>query len=223
MAELVITLENFEQEVVNSDVPVLIDFWAEWCMPCRMVAPIIDELAKEYEGKIKVGKINVDEENELAMKFRIMSIPTIGLFKNGKMVDKIIGARPKADFVKFIEKHLNGGATQSEESDEVEITYDNFEEEVVNSDVPVLIDFWAEWCAPCRLVAPIIDELAKEYKGKIKVGKVNVDEENELAMQFRIMSIPTIGLFKNGKMVDKIIGARPKADFVKFIEKHLNN
>ncbi|ABY92763.1 hypothetical protein JCM16816_11820 [Thermoanaerobacter brockii subsp. lactiethylicus] len=223
MAELVITLENFEQEVVNSDVPVLIDFWAEWCMPCRMVAPIIDELAKEYEGKIKVGKINVDEENELAMKFRIMSIPTIGLFKNGKMVDKIIGARPKADFVRFIEKHLNGGATQSEESDEVEITYDNFEEEVVNSDVPVLIDFWAEWCAPCRLVAPIIDELAKEYKGKIKVGKVNVDEENELAMQFRIMSIPTIGLFKNGKMVDKIIGARPKADFVKFIEKHLNN
>jgi thioredoxin 1 len=223
MAELVITLENFEQEVVNSDVPVLIDFWAEWCMPCRMVAPIIDELAKEYEGKIKVGKINVDEENELAMKFRIMSIPTIGLFKNGKMADKIIGARPKADFVRFIEKHLNGGATQSEESDEVEITYDNFEEEVVNSDVPVLIDFWAEWCAPCRLVAPIIDELAKEYKGKIKVGKVNVDEENELAMQFRIMSIPTIGLFKNGKMVDKIIGARPKADFVKFIEKHLNN
>ena len=223
MAEVVITLENFEEEVVNSDVPVLIDFWAEWCMPCRMVAPIIDELAKEYEGKIKVGKINVDEENELAMKFRIMSIPTIGLFKNGKMVDKIIGARPKADFVRFIEKHLNGGATQSEESDEVEITYDNFEEEVVNSDVPVLIDFWAEWCAPCRLVAPIIDELAKEYKGKIKVGKVNVDEENELAMQFRIMSIPTIGLFKNGKMVDKIIGARPKADFVKFIEKHLNN
>jgi len=223
MAEVVITLENFEEEVVNSDVPVLVDFWAEWCMPCRMVAPIIDELAKEYEGKIKVGKINVDEENELAMKFRIMSIPTIGLFKNGKMVDKIIGARPKADFVRFIEKHLNGGATQSEESDEVEITYDNFEEEVVNSDVPVLIDFWAEWCAPCRLVAPIIDELAKEYKGKIKVGKVNVDEENELAMQFRIMSIPTIGLFKNGKMVDKIIGARPKADFVKFIEKHLNN
>nr|WP_042833915.1 thioredoxin [Thermoanaerobacter uzonensis] len=103
------------------------------------------------------------------------------------------------------------------------MTYDNFEEEVVNSDVPVLIDFWAEWCAPCRLVAPIIDELAKEYKGKIKVGKVNVDEENELAMQFRIMSIPTIGLFKNGKMVDKIIGARPKADFVKFLEKHLGN
>lgn len=93
MAELVITLENFEEEVVNSDVPVLIDFWAEWCMPCRMVSPIIDELAKEYEGKIKVGKINVDDENELAMKFRIMSIPTIGLFKNGKMVDKIIGVK----------------------------------------------------------------------------------------------------------------------------------
>ncbi|MGI1691925.1 thioredoxin [Thermoanaerobacter uzonensis] len=122
-----------------------------------------------------------------------------------------------------MEKYLNEDTTKSEEPLEVEITYDNFEEEVVNSDVPVLIDFWAEWCAPCRLVAPIIDEIAKEYKGKIKVGKVNVDEENELAMQFRIMSIPTIGLFKNGKMVDKIIGARPKADFVKFLEKHLGN
>ncbi|HBT48535.1 MAG: Thiol-disulfide isomerase and thioredoxin [Caldanaerobacter subterraneus] len=223
MAEVVITSENWEEEVVNSDVPVLIDFWAEWCMPCRLVAPIIEELAKEYEGKIKVGKVNVDEEDELAMKFRIMSIPTIGLFKNGKMVGKLIGARPKADFVKFIEKYLNEDTFQKEESLEVEITYDNWEEEVVNSDVPVLIDFWAEWCAPCRLVAPIVEELAHEYKGRLKVGKVNVDEEQELAMKFRIMSIPTIGLFKKGKMVDKIIGARPKADFVRFIEKHLNN
>ncbi|MGB9679370.1 MAG: thioredoxin [Thermoanaerobacteraceae bacterium] len=106
MAELNITYQNFEEEVVKSDIPVLVDFWAEWCGPCRMVSPIIDELAKDFEGKIKVGKINVDEENELAMQFRIMSIPTIGLFKNGKLADKIIGARPKADFVKFIEKNL---------------------------------------------------------------------------------------------------------------------
>ncbi|AEF17486.1 MULTISPECIES: thioredoxin [Thermoanaerobacterium] len=106
MAEVKITKDNFQEEVVNSNIPVLVDFWAEWCGPCRMVSPIIEELAEDYEGKVKVGKINVDEENELAMQFRIMSIPTIGLFKGGKMVDKIIGARPKSDFEDFINRNL---------------------------------------------------------------------------------------------------------------------
>lgn len=106
MAEVNITYQNFEDEVINSNIPVLVDFWAEWCGPCRMVSPIIDELANEYDGKIKVGKVNVDEENELAMQFKIMSIPTIGIFKEGKLVDKIVGARPKAELEKFIEKNL---------------------------------------------------------------------------------------------------------------------
>ncbi|AFK87000.1 thioredoxin [Thermoanaerobacterium saccharolyticum] len=106
MAEVTITKDNFQEEVVNSNIPVLVDFWAEWCGPCRMVSPIIEELAEDYEGKVKVGKINVDEENELAMQFRIMSIPTIALFKDGKMVDKIIGARPKSDFEDFINRNI---------------------------------------------------------------------------------------------------------------------
>ncbi|MDI3311356.1 MAG: thioredoxin [Thermoanaerobacterium sp.] len=106
MAEVTITKDNFQEEVVNSNIPVLVDFWAEWCGPCRMVSPIIEELAEDYEGKVKVGKINVDEENELAMQFRIMSIPTIALFKGGKMVDKIVGARPKSDFEDFINRNI---------------------------------------------------------------------------------------------------------------------
>ncbi|MDI3477974.1 MAG: thioredoxin 1 [Thermoanaerobacterium sp.] len=106
MAEVTITKNNFQEEVVNSNIPVLVDFWAEWCGPCRMVSPIIEELANDYEGKVKVGKINVDEENELAMQFKIMSIPTIALFKDGKMVDKIVGARPKSDFEDFINKNI---------------------------------------------------------------------------------------------------------------------
>ena len=97
MAELKITRENFENEVMKSNIPVLIDFWAPWCGPCRMMGPIIEQLAEEYEGKAKVGKVNVDEEGELSQAFGVMSIPTIVLVKDGKVVRQAVGARPKTE------------------------------------------------------------------------------------------------------------------------------
>lgn len=97
MAELKITRENFENEVMKSNIPVLIDFWAPWCGPCRMMGPIIEQLAEEYKGKAKVGKVNVDEEGELSQAFGVMSIPTIVLVKDGKIVKQAVGARPKAE------------------------------------------------------------------------------------------------------------------------------
>ena len=97
MAELKITRENFENEVMKSNIPVLIDFWAPWCGPCQMMGPIIEQLAEEYEGKAKVGKVNVDEESELSQAFGVMSIPTIVLIKDGKVVKQAVGARPKAE------------------------------------------------------------------------------------------------------------------------------
>lgn len=97
MAELKITRENFENEVMKSNIPVLIDFWAPWCGPCRMMGPIIEQLAEEYVGKAKVGKVNVDEEGELSQAFGVMSIPTIVLVKDGKIVKQAVGARPKPE------------------------------------------------------------------------------------------------------------------------------
>ena len=102
--EVVLTLENFENEVLKSDKPVLVDFWATWCGPCRMIAPIIEEIAHDYEGKIKVGKVNVDEQEELAIRYGISSIPTLLLFKNGEVVKKTLGYMPKDAVVKFIEE-----------------------------------------------------------------------------------------------------------------------
>jgi len=103
---LVITKDNFENEVMKSDKPVLVDFWASWCGPCMAVAPIIDSLADEYDGKIKVCKVNVDNEGELTKKYRVMSIPTILMFKNGEVVDKIVGSRSKSEFEEIIEKNM---------------------------------------------------------------------------------------------------------------------
>lgn len=101
----VFTAESFEQ-VVAGDKPVLVDFFATWCGPCRMIAPIVEELASEMEGKAVVGKVNVDEEPGLAQRFGVMSIPTLIVMKSGKVVEQAVGARGKADIVAMIERHL---------------------------------------------------------------------------------------------------------------------
>ena len=92
------TESNFETEVLNSDVPVLVDFWAEWCPPCVKLAPTIDKLAADYAGRVKVGKVNTDESQNVAMKYGINSIPTVILFKQGEVVQKFVGLRPERDF-----------------------------------------------------------------------------------------------------------------------------
>lgn len=106
MAELVITKNNFENEVLKSDVPVLLDFWASWCGPCRMLAPAIEEIAEEYEGKAKVGKINVDDEQELASAFGIASIPTVVVIKDGKIADNSVGYVPKEKLEEMLKAAL---------------------------------------------------------------------------------------------------------------------
>lgn len=102
---VVITEENFSQEVKQSDQLVMIDFWAGWCGPCKALAPIVDELADDYANEVKVAKLNVDEQSNLSRQFRVMSIPTVIFFKNGEEVDRMIGARGKEEFVEKID-HL---------------------------------------------------------------------------------------------------------------------
>ena len=106
MAEIKLTRQNFETETLRSDKPVLIDFWAPWCGPCRMLAPIVEDVAAELDGQVKVGKVNVDEEPELAAAFQVASIPTLVVLKGGKVVEQAVGARGKQDIAAMIERHL---------------------------------------------------------------------------------------------------------------------
>lgn len=106
MSEIQVNEQNFDKEVLQSDLPVMVDFWAVWCGPCKVLGPIVAEIAKEYEGKLKVGKLNVDENNSLAMRYGVMSIPSLKFFKGGKVVGEIIGAAPKATITEQLKKYL---------------------------------------------------------------------------------------------------------------------
>ena len=100
------TDENFKTEVLDSDIPVLVDFWAVWCGPCRVIAPVVEELASDYEGKLKVGKLDVDNNQQSAIKYGVRSIPTLLVFKDGKVVETIMGAMPKANIVQRLSSVL---------------------------------------------------------------------------------------------------------------------
>ena len=106
MSALHLTDANFQKEVMESELPVLVDFWAVWCGPCKMIAPAVEELAKEFTGRLKVGKVDVDENPKTAGKFGVMSIPTLMFFKQGKVMGQVVGAMSKSDLKKKIEEHL---------------------------------------------------------------------------------------------------------------------
>ncbi|MBI3932465.1 MAG: thioredoxin [Acidobacteria bacterium] len=105
-----LTTENWESEVLSAAEPVLVDFWAEWCAPCRMIAPTIDALATEYAGRVKVGKLNVDENEEIAGRYGIRSIPTLLVFRGGAVVEQRVGAAPKADVARILDAHVGAPA-----------------------------------------------------------------------------------------------------------------
>lgn len=106
MAHIELTDDSFQSEVLDSDKVVLVDFWAPWCMPCQMLAPIIDQVAEEIGEDIKVGKLNVDENQTMAGKYEVRSIPNVMIFKGGEVVEQIVGLRPKEDYVEAVKKHI---------------------------------------------------------------------------------------------------------------------
>ena len=106
MAEITLTSDNFKTEVLESDVPVIIDFWADWCMPCKMISPILEEMSETYAGKLKVGKINVDDQVDLASEYNIVSIPTLLVFNNGELVKQHVGAAPKPAIEELVKEFV---------------------------------------------------------------------------------------------------------------------
>lgn len=207
---------DFQKKVLESERPVLVDFWAVWCGPCRIMGPVLESLAAEYEGRIEVFKMDVDKNPETPGRYSVQAIPTLLLFKKGKMIRQFVGVVPKDELKAQIEEAL-----QRAERPDVIVTLssDNFDREVLKSKVPVLVDFWAIWCGPCRMVAPIVEDISWDYENRLKVGKVNLDENKDLARKYHVPAIPTLLLFQNGRVIRQWTGVRPAEEYRSAIDR----
>lgn len=215
---------SFATEVMASPIPVLVDFYADWCGPCQMVAPLINKLSTEFEGKVKIVKVNVDDAMETASEYGIQGIPAFKMFAGGKVVEEFTGLKPEAFFREMLTKYANGVPAPQETvpvSDVVHVDDATFSSVVLSSSLPVLVDFYADWCGPCQMMAPVLKKLAKEYEGKYLIAKCNVDASPNMAMHYEVQGIPAFRIFKAGKVVADFAGARPEAQLKSELDAHL--
>lgn len=218
--------------------PVVLAFETPECEPCRALEPTLKELAREVAGRALIVVVEDAREGNLAARFRLTRVPSLVYWQDGREVARIEGAADKSSCRAFLEFLLGsgarpgpasgpsiplggasppppqappeGGRRSASDGKPVVVTDATFDLQVLQSPLPVLVDFWAPWCGPCRMVSPIVEELGRQYAGRLRVAKVNTDENPAHAGRLGIQGIPTLIFFKNGREVDRIVGAAPK-------------
>jgi len=225
--------------VLNAGLPVVLVFWRDNCAPCGQLNPTLDKLASDYAGKLLFAKVDAGSEPDLLERFEITNLPGLVFVKNGSAQATAYGNISEAALRSWCDYLVSGGThptipsgpsialspgagarptsapapspaanAQKGGGKPITLTDANFAQ-VINGDLPVLVDFWAPWCGPCRMVAPTVEALAQEYDGKLVVGKLNIDDNQMTASRYGIMSIPTLFIFRNGQVVDQMVGAQP--------------
>lgn len=209
--------ESFERWVLGSELPVAVLFCTPKFAKCQALQPLWQGLAREYAGRLRVAQVQVDDNREWARHYGITALPTTLWLRGGTERQRAEGLPDEATLRERAEALLadreprlpeKPKAQFSSASGPVVLTDASFAA-AMTDERPVLVDFWAAWCGPCRMIAPAVEQLAKEMGERALVAKLNVDENQQTAQRFRVMSIPTLLIFRQGRVVDTLVGVQP--------------
>lgn len=216
IADVLNTNTQSIDRILNAGLPVMLIFWRPSSPPVQDQE--LQELARRYAGRAILARVNADDEPALVQRFRVATTPLYLLVRNGKPEIALASEEARQNVAGWLAHFIEGKpqpkttprpSAQAASDGKPLILTDATFDQTINQPLPVLVDFWAPWCGPCRMVAPSVEKLAQEFAGRAVVGKLNVDENQMTAQRYRVMSIPTLIIFKNGQPVDQIVGVQP--------------
>jgi thioredoxin 1 len=210
---------SFERVVLQSSLPVVAVFWSAQVVPRRQMNDLLEGAARAYAGEALVVKLDADDAPQAQVNYNVESLPQFLFFRQGKLVARAKGM-PDAEMLRpWMEYLLGRGPKPETERPEgqapagdgrpLTVTDADFDHVVLGASVPAVVDFWAAWCGPCLIMAPVVEELAREFAGRALVAKLDVDANPITARRYGVRGIPTLICFRNGREVDRVVGAQP--------------
>ncbi len=203
------------ERVLQTGLPLILVFWQRTAPLSVTLEEQLAQAAAQYAGKLLIAKIDAEAEPSLVQRFQVRQIPSLLFLQAAKVVGNVAGNVSPNEVAAWLNYLLHGGerpapatnTTQAGSSEPITLTAANFDQ-IINGSTPVLVDFWAPWCGPCRMVAPAVEQVARQFQGRAVVGKLNVDEVPQIAQRYQIRGIPALYIFQRGKVVDQMVGVQ---------------
>jgi thioredoxin len=214
-----VTDSAFERAVLQSELPVVAVFWSKDDARANTIKQVSDAAAARYSGEVRVARIEVSDGPQAHKKHKANPLPQFLFFREGRLVARARGLPSEENLRPWVEYLLGRGpapsvpkaaTSGSTHTRPVNVTDGDFDSIVLSSALPAMVDLWAAWCGPCRMIAPVVEKLAAEYAGRVLVAKLDVDANPRTAQRYGAMSIPTILFFKDGREVERVVGAQPE-------------